>query len=292
MPSIFAVKEHRSAKTIKKEFSVSGLCIHSGKEVCVRCIPQKTGGIIFKKNDSTSSGALIKAQASAVCDTSRCTVISEGSHSISTIEHLLSALKAFEVDHLLIEVSGPELPILDGSSREWVKYLAGNIAELDSQIPVYQLNEAVFLTHGSANLVALPYDELVFSYTLHYPNHPMLSSQFYSFKLSSESYVENIAPCRTFALYEEVKPLLDKGLIQGGSLDNAVVVKQNEVLCSGGLRFDNEMCRHKILDLIGDFSLANISLSAHIISIGSGHASNVAFAEKISNAFMMEKAHV
>jgi UDP-3-O-[3-hydroxymyristoyl] N-acetylglucosamine deacetylase len=291
MTDIFSCIGSRKAQTIKEAFSFKSLGIHSGKEVALTCLPQQSGGIVFKRKDLEFEPTVV-ADVKNVINTTRCTVIGQGSVTVSTVEHLMSALKVAKVDHLLIELDGPEVPILDGSSLAWSQKIEGNILELESEIPQYALNQPLYYTKGAASLVALPFDGFKISYTLHYPNHPILENQFFCFTVSWQDYIKQVAPSRTFALYEEVKPLLDAGHIQGGSLKNAIVIKGDEVLCDNGLRFNNEMCRHKVLDLIGDFSLASIDLNAHFISIGSGHGSNVGLAQKISNSFSLEKIHV
>ncbi len=119
------------------------------------------------------------------------------------------------------------------------------------------------------------------SYTLSYPSSPFLKGQFHSTWIDAQTFKSDIAPCRTFSLYRELSLLIDRGLIKGGSLDNAVVICEDAILSKGGLFFDNEMARHKILDLIGDLSLIGLEFWAHIISIRSGHTSNVAFAAQL-----------
>ncbi len=126
------------------------------------------------------------------------------------------------------------------------------------------------------------------SYTLHYPTIPSIGSQYHSLEISPKNFKNEISTCRTFALYNELKMLMDAGLIKGGSLDNAVVVHEEAIFSKEGLKFPNEMVRHKILDMIGDLSLIGFTMHAHIISICSGHSSNVAFAKKLLNHITME----
>ena len=142
------------------------------------------------------------------------------------------------------------------------------------------------------HLVALPYDEFRISYTLNYPNSKLLRSQFYTFAYNEQAFKEEIAPCRTFSLYEEIVPLIEKSQIKGGSLENALVIKGDAVLNPEGLHFPDEMARHKILDMIGDLSLTGMLIQAHIIALRSGHRSNTAFAKEIVNALSAELAAV
>ena len=135
---------------------------------------------------------------------------------------------------------------------------------------------------------SLPSDEYQISYTLHYPHSQFLRSQYFSFRVDPDEYAQEIASCRTFSLYEEVAPMLEKGLLRGGGLDNGVVIKDDHVLNPEGVRFFNEMVRHKILDLIGDLSLMGIRFKAHIVAIRSGHFSNVSFAKVLKEQLMKE----
>jgi UDP-3-O-[3-hydroxymyristoyl] N-acetylglucosamine deacetylase len=136
--------------------------------------------------------------------------------------------------------------------------------------------------------VALPYPGYRISYTLSYPESSFLAGQFHSVVVNEENFKNEIASCRTFSLYKEISILMDKGLIKGGSLDNAVVIKDDVIFSKGGLFFPNEMARHKILDLIGDLSLIGFDFHAHIIAIRSGHASNFAFAQQLLNHITTE----
>ncbi len=198
------------------------------------------------------------------------------------VEHLLAALSAYEIDNVRIEVKGPEIPACDGSSKAFVQMLdeAGTVLQGEPR-EVLEVEEPIFWSDKGIHLVALPSSEFRISYTLHYPQSKLIGSQFYTFQVGQSGFRDEIAPCRTFALYEEISPLIEKGFIRGGRLDNAVIVKGDTVLNPEGLRFANEMVRHKILDLIGDLKLIGKTLKAHIISICSGHTSNIALAERL-----------
>jgi UDP-3-O-[3-hydroxymyristoyl] N-acetylglucosamine deacetylase len=162
------------------------------------------------------------------------------------------------------------------------------VVELDTQLTPVSLKHPVYYSCGDIHLVALPSDEYRISYTLHYPKTAVIKSQYYSGVVSKDRFIKDLAPCRTFALYEEISYLMDNGLIKGGSLDNAVVIMNDVVLSKEGLRFDDEMVRHKVLDLIGDLSLVGIPFNAHIIAICSGHHSNVELAKKIYSQITTE----
>ncbi len=244
-------------------------------------------GIVFQRTDLPYR-PFLPARSEYVQGTPRCTIIGNGQASVQTTEHLLAALRAYGIDNVLIEISGPEVPIFDGSSRHFVEMIENaGIREMEGEKTIYSLKNPVFWSQGDIHLIALPSEEYRISYTLHYPHSKMIGTQFYTFALDQEGFKREIASCRTFSLYEEIAPMIEKGLVKGGSLDNAVIIKGDEVVNPEGLRFPDEMARHKVLDLIGDLSLVPPFL-AHVVAVRSGHASNNAFAKQLLNHIKME----
>jgi UDP-3-O-[3-hydroxymyristoyl] N-acetylglucosamine deacetylase len=277
--------KERRQRTIKSPVAFAGIGIHTGQEVKMRFLPaEENFGIAFRRTDLPET-PLIAATVANVCDTSRSTTIGIGKIRVHTVEHVLAAIRAMEIDNLVIEVSNLEPPIGNGSSDVFIDMLeeAGSEEQL-AVMRSYYLQEPLFFSDKDISIVALPSDVYQISYTLSYPGHPVLDAQFYSFLLSGEAFKREIAPCRTFSLYEEIAPLINSGLIKGGSLDNAVVVKDDAVISKDGLFFANEMVRHKILDMIGDLSLMGRHFFAHIIAIRAGHAANFSFAQKLLKA--------
>lgn len=279
----------RKQRTLKDFSYFSGIGIHTGKEVGLRFCPAKEGtGIIFKRVDLPGH-PIIPATVEYVQDTSRSTTIGIKDIRIHTVEHVLSAIKAYNIDNLCIEISNIEPPVGNGSSDVFVEMIENvGIREQEQTVPIIKIHQPVYWSEGDIHLVALPFDGYRISYTLSYPDSPFLRAQFHSLVLTEETFKNEIAPCRTFSLYKEISALMDRGLIKGGSLDNAVVIKDDIILSKGGLFFPDEMARHKILDLIGDLSLIGFDFHAHIIAIRSGHASNFSFARKFLNHIMME----
>jgi len=275
-------RKGRQEQTFKKSVSLNGLGLFSGFSVNMSFIPAPIGtGVVFRRVDLAEKPE-IAAHIDNLVSTPRCTILGIGDIQIRCVEHLLSTLKAFEIDNVIIEIDGPEIPMGDGSALLFVKVITeAGITKQEKIIDEYLLSTPLYWSEGETHIVALPSEELRFSYTLSYPKHPLLHSQFYSIQLEKERYKEEIAPCRTFSLYEEVVPLVDQGIIKGGSLTNSVVIKGKEILNPEGLRFSDEMVRHKILDLIGDLSLISHSLLAHFIAIKTGHLANCEFAKKI-----------
>lgn len=280
----------RSQNTLCKTVSYSGIGIHTGHEVNLKFCPAKRGtGIVFQRVDLPSK-PIIPATIEYVQQTARATTIGIGDAIVNTTEHVLAALSACEIDNVIIQIDAPEPPVADGSSSVFLEMIES--AGIESQLtpkPILRLKEPVFLSQDHIHMVALPSDEFRISYTLHYPHIKSIGSQYCSLVVTPDSFKKEISVCRTFALYKELKMLMDLGLIKGGSLDNAVVVHEDAVFSKEGLRYPDEMVRHKILDVIGDLALVGFSFNAHIISVCSGHATNVAFAKKLLNTLTMEK---
>ena len=271
-------------KTIKKEVSAAGIGVFTGEQVSLKILPAEPNtGIIFRRVD-LPKGPQIRAHLSFVKEAPRCTRLASGQVSIHMVEHLMAALSALEVDNALIEVSGPEILVADGSAQFFVDLIRQvGLKEQGAMRKVLAISEPVYWSEGEVHLVALPAAEFRISYTMHYPQSSLLKSQFYTLSLNPDRFAREIAPCRTFSLYEEIFPFIEKGVIKGGGLENALVIKGDQIMNPEGARFPDEMVRHKVLDLIGDLSLIGAPLLGHIISIRSGHASNIAFAKKIAN---------
>lgn len=275
----------RQERTLKAPANFAGIGVHTGKNVTLRFCPAPVGtGIVFKRVDLPAQ-PIIPASLEYVVDTSRSTTLGLQDVRLHTVEHVLSALRAYEIDNLIVEVDNVEPPVGNGSSDVFVDMIEEvGIEEQPHKKSVWSLKKPVHFSEGDIHIVAMPSPEYRISYTLSYPNHPLLKAQFHSFALTPEGFKKEIAPCRTFSLYQELSYLIDKGLIKGGSLDNAVVINNEVVYSKGGLFYPDEMVRHKILDMIGDLSLIGFPINAHFISIRSGHASNFLFAKKLVNS--------
>ncbi len=280
-------------RTLREEVFVEGFGLFTAEKTSIRICPASAGtGIVFQRVD-LDSAPLIPARWNFVVPASRCTRLALGNASVMMVEHLLSALYGMQIDNALIEIHGSEIPGMDGSSKEFVHLLCKvGTVEQESPREYLMLQEPVFWSEGGVHLVALPALEYRLSYVLHYPQSSCVGSQYYSFPFSSDKYRDEISPCRTFALYEEIQPLIEKGLIKGGGLGNALVIRGNEIVNPEGARFPDEMVRHKILDLIGDLSLIGAPILAHVIAICSGHVSNVNFAKILSQTMQTRSANV
>ena len=273
----------RQQNSLKKEVSFSGIGLHTGKRVTLSFLPAaEDHGIVFRRVDLGGT-PLIPALLDYVSTIQkRNTSIGYGDLWIHTVEHVLSALRAFCIDNVLVDIDASEPPAVDGSAQFFVQMIQqAGVQQQKKKCTIFSIRDPLYFCDGDVCLIALPALEYRISYLLDYHLNPAIGTQFHSFVLSKERFCQQIAPCRTFALYEELSYLMEQQLIRGGSLENAVVVKGDMVLSKEGLRFQDEMVRHKILDVIGDLALVGKSFMGHIIALRSGHASNVAFAKKI-----------
>lgn len=274
-------------KTLRCDFAVSGVGLFTGEAARVTLRPAPTHfGISFQRVDLPQK-PLIPALIDSVREVPRTTRLVAGNGSVLMVEHLLSALRGLGVDNALIEIEGNEVPVGDGSASFWVEALRsyGLVEQEVARLP-HKLLEPVYWSEGDATLVALPSQEFRVSYTYHNPDSLQFRSQFYSLVVEPKRYEQEIASCRTFSHYEEVAPLIEKGMIKGGGLESAVVVRDDQVLNPEGLRFADEFARHKVLDLIGDLALVGVPFLAHIIAVRSGHAAHARFAKRLKGALI------
>lgn len=279
-------------KTIKNTIEISGIGLHKGEEIKLTLKPSENNderGIIFKRIDVSGKNNIIKVDYRNLFDLERGTNIrNEDDVKVHTIEHFLSSLSITGVTDILVEISGNELPILDGSSIGFVeKLLEAGIVELNEEIEPVVITEPVIFSDEKAGkyVMALPYDGFKISYTIDF-NHSFLKSQYYELEVNLENYIENIAKCRTFAFDYEIDFLKKNNLALGGSLENAVVVGADGPLNPEGLRYSDEFVRHKILDIIGDLYVLETPIRAHIIAIKAGHYVNSRLTEMIAKKYL------
>lgn len=273
--------------TLKGAAYFSGIGLFTGQHSSIRLLPAPpNSGIVFQRIDLPGSPE-IPAQLEYIRQTPRCTLLSNQNGSVQLVEHLLSAVRGMDLDNVRIEVAGPEIPAGDGSAAAFVRLIEeAGITELNEERLVCRVEAPVYWSEGEVHLIALPSEDFRISYVLHYPQSTLIGSQYFSCSITPEFYRSEIAPCRTFSLYEEIAPFIEKGLIKGGGLENALVIQGNRILNPGGARFPDEMVRHKILDLIGDLGLLGVSIQGHILSVRSGHATNAAFARVLKEAIL------
>jgi UDP-3-O-[3-hydroxymyristoyl] N-acetylglucosamine deacetylase/3-hydroxyacyl-[acyl-carrier-protein] dehydratase len=271
--------------TVAQAQTVKGQALHTGHDVTLTVKPAAAGtGFIFKRTDLADEPT-VAAHIDNVKHVERATTLGEGSVKIHTVEHLLSALRGLGIDNALIEISANEPPIGDGSGRLFVELLekAGK-TELDAPVAEYELTEPVRVTSRDGGyIIAWPSDRFEISCTN--ANHLGKHTQFRTWNPETGNYAKDIAQARTFVFYEEVQPLMEKGLIKGGSLENAVVIRGDAILSREPLRYEDEFVRHKILDVVGDLSLFPGRLKAHIYAAKPSHGLNVELTREIYKQF-------
>ena len=269
----------RLQRTIKNETAFHGIGLHTGRHATVRLKPaSRDTGIVFYRTDK---GAIIRANVAFVIDTLFATTIGYDGVKIKTVEHLLAAATGLGIDNLLIEIDGPEIPILDGSSTELTGLiLEAGIAKQGKKRSYIKITKPVVYKDSHACIMALPFDGTRISYSINF-NHHIVGHQELTVDLTEESFVKEIAPARTFGFLRDEEALRANGLAKGASLDNAVVVGDDGIMNSSGLRFHDEFVRHKILDTIGDMSLIGFPVQGHLLLEKSGHTANLRFMKKL-----------
>lgn len=278
-------------KTLAEAVELEGTGLHTGCEARVRIAPAGADeGIVFVRRDLPEVPR-IPARADCVASTERETTLGQGETAVHTVEHLLAAAYGMGIENLKVEVFGPEVPILDGSARPFVEaFRRVGVKILGAPRRVFRIREPVWLALGEAKIVALPDPQFRVSFTLDYPG-TSIGTQYLSTPIAPEAFAEEIAPARTFCLEEEVEALRKAGLIQGGSLANALVFGKDGPINEEGERLPNEPVRHKILDLVGDLALLGAPLAGHFICVRAGHNLNVRLTRKLDELGRKRRAY-
>jgi UDP-3-O-[3-hydroxymyristoyl] N-acetylglucosamine deacetylase/3-hydroxyacyl-[acyl-carrier-protein] dehydratase len=270
--------------TLAKAAALSGTSLHTGARVSLKIQPAPADfGIKFKRKDLEDEPT-IDATIANVKTVERATTIGEGSMRVHTVEHVLSALSALGVDNAVVEMDANEPPIGDGSALAYVEAIkkAGVVPQETPRL-LFHVREPISIeTKTGSLLVLLPDDEFRISCTQAGPDGRF--TQFMSTPITPAIYEREIAPARTFVYYEDVQPLMEKNLIKGGSLENAIVVRGESVLSKEPLRFPDEFVRHKILDIIGDLALFGRAIRGHVVAVKPGHGANTELARALAKA--------
>ena len=265
-------------KTIKSSVSYTGFGLHSGKPSTLVFKPAPSGsGIIFVRTDLPGNPQ-IPAKADCVTATIRATTLTVGEISVFTVEHILAALFMVDIDNCIIEMDAPEPPVADGSALPYVELLQkAGITEQEQPREIYRLDRSFSVHDGDRYVIAVPYDGQRFSF-LSINDHPLLGSQYIDVEVGKADLIDEISPARTIAFMHEIEGLQKMGLGLGGSPENVIIYDKDKVLTP--LRFEDELVRHKVLDIMGDLFLAG-RFYGHIIAVKSAHALNTALAVKI-----------
>src|SRR5688500_14517057 len=253
-------------RTLRRTVSCTGIGLHSGNKVTLTLKPAPADyGIRFQRSDL--GGLEIPATVTHLgAMQSYQTGLTREAVSVETIEHLMAALNALGVDNAIVELNSPEVPIMDGSAAPWVHLIVNEagIRKLQSARRYLKVLRPISLAQGDKRIALYPAEQLKVTYSISF-DHPLLRHQSRTMKISEESFVEDIAPARTFGFLKGVEMLRQRGLALGGSLDNAVVLGETGVL-NHAMRFDDEFVRHKILDVIGDLSLVGYPVIGHLVA--------------------------
>ncbi len=262
--------------TIRHPISCTGIGLHSGARVSLTLHPaEQNSGIIFLRSDIGGNAGRIAARYQNVVDTNFCTTLAnaEGTR-IGTVEHLMAALLGCGIDNVLIEVDGPEVPVMDGSAAPFVFLLeCAGLEEQSAPRRYIRVLKRIEAGTDDCRATLLPSENLSFSFEISYDN-PVISTQVCEFEPHSGSFKDDICQARTYGFAHEVEALRAKGLAQGGSLENAIVVTEDSILNPEGLRFADEFVRHKVLDAMGDLYLAGGPIRARFEGVRSGHRIN------------------
>ena len=271
--------------TVKREFELSGVGLHLGVNTTVKVMPANPGdGRYFVRVDLPEQ-PIIPARVDAVGQTTLSTELAAGEAKVRTVEHLLASLSANGIDDARIEIDDEEVPLLDGSAKNWCEAIArvgiaNHSASSSVTDPLLPISEAIWIRDQDSFVAALPASEIRFTYGIDF-SYEVIGNQWHSWNLSQDNFANEIAPARTFGFAEQIEQLQKAGLIKGGSLENALVCSHSGWV-NPPLRFTNEPARHKLLDLVGDISLLGQVPRAHFIAYKASHKLHIQLATKLA----------
>jgi len=267
-------------QTLRESVRTSGTGLHGGNRVNMAFLPAPPNtGIRFRRVDLEGKPE-IEARIDSVVDTSRSTTLGKGAVRVHTVEHVLAAFNGLGIDNAIIELDAAEPPIADGSAQEFGRLIAsaGSVMQGTPREPVV-IQRPIEFQAGESFLSVFPHDRFRISCTS--SDKQGHFTQFATVEIEAESWQREVAPARTFCFYDEIEFLIRKGLIKGGSLENAVVIRDDAILTTEPLRFQDEFVRHKVLDLVGDLSLLGRRIQGHVVAIRPSHAANCEFVRQI-----------
>ncbi|HET9844434.1 MAG TPA: UDP-3-O-acyl-N-acetylglucosamine deacetylase [Nitrospira sp.] len=271
----------RLQQTVANPVSCRGIGLHTGKPVTltIRPAPIETGIVFVNRNGH--AGASLAASVDHLVATELCTAIGGNGFQVKTIEHILAALAGLNVDNAYVDIDASEAPVMDGSSAPFVRLIeSAGVVSQNRRRSFLKMTRPLEIVDGSRRIRIEPSSTPRITYTIHY-NHPLIQTQTYAYEHSSRAFASDIAGARTFGFLQEVEAMWARGLGRGGNLENTVVLSQDGILNESGLRFTDEFVRHKILDLIGDFSLLGLPFIGHLIADRSGHALHTRLVKQI-----------
>jgi UDP-3-O-[3-hydroxymyristoyl] N-acetylglucosamine deacetylase len=260
-------------QTLKASIGCRGVGLHSGRRVTMNLVPAPPEtGIVFRRTDT---GAEIRAVWENAVESARCTMLADGEGTtVGTVEHLMAAFAGVAIDNAIVELDGPEVPVMDGSAAPFVFLIeCAGIVEQDAPRHVVKVLKPISVIDGGAMVQLLPDQGFSMSFEIDFDN-PLIRRQGISMAVNAGSFKAELSRARTFGLLDDVDRLRAAGLARGGSLDNVIVVTGDRILNSGGLRYEDEFVRHKLLDAVGDLYLAGAPLIGRFRGVRSGHSHN------------------
>src|SRR5687767_868313 len=266
-------------RTLRRPISCAGIGLHSGNKVNLSLKPAPADtGVRFRRSDL--GGLEVAATVKHVGGINYATGLMRDAVRVDTVEHLLAALVSLGIDNVIVELNSPEVPIMDGSAAPFIYLIQeAGVRPLTSARRFLTVLRPISLSRGDKRMAIYPSDHFKVTYSIAF-DHPLLRHQSRTIRLTEESFVEGIAPARTFGFLEEVEWMRQQGLALGGSLENAIVIGDTGVL-NNALRFDDEFVRHKILDVIGDMALVGHPIIGHLVAHRGGHALHTEFAARV-----------
>jgi UDP-3-O-[3-hydroxymyristoyl] N-acetylglucosamine deacetylase len=266
-------------RTLRRSTSCAGIGLHSGNKVTLSLKPAPAdSGIRFRRSDL--GGLEVPARVQHVGGYNYATGLMRDAVKVDTVEHLLAALVSLGIDNVTVELNSPEVPIMDGSSAPFIYLIQEAGIKKQAQRRRYlKVHRPISLSRGDKRIALYPSEHFKVTYSIAF-DHPLLRHQARTIRITADTFVEEIAPARTFTFLKEVEMLRQQGLALGGSLENAVVIGETGVL-NNGLRFDDEFVRHKILDVIGDMALVGHPVIGHLVAHRGGHGLHTEFAARV-----------
>jgi UDP-3-O-[3-hydroxymyristoyl] N-acetylglucosamine deacetylase len=280
-------------RTLRRSISCAGIGLHSGNKVTLSLRPAPAdSGIRFRRSDA--GGREVPATVSHVGGINLATGLARDAVRVDTVEHLMAAFVSLGVDNAVVELNSPEVPIMDGSAAPFVYLIQeAGIKQLPTPRRYLKVLRPISVSRGDKRISLYPSDHFKVTYSISF-DHPLLRHQSRTLRVTEESFIEEIAPARTFGFLEDVEMMRQQGLALGGTLENAIVIGDTGVL-NNALRFDDEFVRHKILDVIGDMALVGYPIIGHLVAHRGGHALHTALAARVleeSDAWMLVEAQV
>jgi UDP-3-O-[3-hydroxymyristoyl] N-acetylglucosamine deacetylase len=283
-------------RTLRRQISCVGIGLHSGNKVNLTLKPAPAdSGIRFRRTDVGGPGGHeVPATVQHLAGIQLATGLSRNEVSVETVEHLLAALTSCGVDNVLVELNSPEVPIMDGSAAPFIYLIQeAGLKTLPARRKYLKIVRPIAISRGDKRIALYPSDHFKVTYSISY-DHPMLRHQSRTLRITEDTFVEELAPARTFTFLKDVEMMRQNGLALGGSLENAIVLGETGIL-NNALRFEDEFVRHKILDAIGDLALVGYPVIGHLVAHRAGHALHTEFAAKIleeTNAWRLVEAPV